>query len=68
MSYGVLMVHSGFSHNFGDGAHHGFGTNVTMTRCTFMSNKVSVMLLYRGNFVNLQRSTLTLEKVIQEGL
>ena len=48
-----------FSHNFGDGALVGSGANVTMTRCTFMSNTVtdSVMSLSRGNFVNLRRST-----------
>ena len=48
-----------FSHNFGDGAVVGFGSNVTMTRCTFMSNRVTgyVMLLTNTNFVNLRRST-----------
>ena len=48
-----------FSHNFGDGAFVGSGTNVTMTRCTFMSNTVtgSVMSLTNTNFVNLRRST-----------
>ena len=48
-----------FSHNFGDGAFVGSGTNMTMTRCTFMSNKVtgSVMSSTRGNFLNLRRST-----------
>ena len=48
-----------FSHNFGDGAFVSFGTNMTMTRCTFMSNTVtgSVMSSTRGNFLNLRRST-----------
>ena len=48
-----------FSHNFGRGALVGSGTNVTMTRCTFISNTVydSVMLLTKAHFVNLQRST-----------
>ena len=48
-----------FSHHCGKGAFVGDGANVTMTRCTFMSNTVtgSVMLLTWGHFTNLQRST-----------
>ena len=48
-----------FSHNFGRGAFVGSGANVTMTRCTFMSNTVtdSVLLSRWAHFLNLQRST-----------